>query len=214
MTDQDNSEGLSAQFAATPEDLMALYDNWSPSYDDDIESWGYEVPETVAAMLSASVPTGSPSSEVLDAGCGTGRTGAALRVAGFDSVVGIDFSAESLKMAAARHAYAELIQADLNKTLLFQDDRFAGVVSTGVFTYLHEPEPVIRELVRVTRQGGTIIFSQRTDLWDAHDTEGSVGRIEADGLCRAEFSDPQPYLPGHPEYGKAIKVIYTRIQVV
>ncbi len=214
MTDQHDSSELSAQFAASTEELVALYDSWSPSYDDDVSSWGYEVPETVAAMLGATVlQTTGPSAEILDAGCGTGRTGAALRATGFATVIGIDFSTDSLALAGHRNAYAALVHGDLNKPLPFDDDQFAGVASAGVFTYLQEPEPVIRELVRVTQPGGVVIFSQRTDLWDPRDTEASVGRVEADGLASAEFSDPQPYLPGHPEYGKAIKVIYTRMQV-
>ena len=32
------------------DELIVIYDEWSDTYDDDVRSWGYEVPERLAAL--------------------------------------------------------------------------------------------------------------------------------------------------------------------
>lgn len=206
-----DSAGLSDQFASSSEDLRALYDDWAPAYDADVESWGYQVPGTVAAMLCASGVT--DGAEVLDAGCGTGGSGVALHSAGLRPVFGIDFSTESLVRARARGVYSGVAAVDLTKPLPFADGRFAAVGSSGVFTYISDVEATLRELVRVTKPGGAIVFSQRTDLWESRNCDTALANLVHDGLCRRESTDPKPYLPGHPEYGHTIGVIYTTMRL-
>lgn len=201
---------LKAQFESTTEDVAAMYDEWAENYDADLDGWDYEVPERIAALL---VATGLPDGEVLDAGCGTGRSGAALRDAGVSDVLGVDVSPASLAVAERRGVYRATRDVDLTQPLPFADDRFAAAISAGVFSYLGDPEPAVRELVRVVRPGGQVIFSQRTDLWEIYDCGGVVDRVVADGICSAAISEPQPYLPGHPEFGDEIDVIYTTLHV-
>ncbi len=206
-----DSEGLSAQFGASAEQLQSLYDSWAPDYDADVESWGYQVPVEVASALMAEGV--GQEHEVLDAGCGTGGSGVALKQAGFASVVGIDFSTESLARAKAREVYEVVAAVDLTKPLPFRDHRFAAVGSAGVFTYIDDVEATLRELLRVTESGGVIVFSQRTDLWEARGCDAVLAGLEAAELCTAESTEPKPYLPGHPEYGDIIGVIYTTLRI-
>lgn len=211
-----DSEGLSAQFAATSDELRALYDEWAHEYDADVESWGYQVPITVASMLQESGI--SESAEVLDAGCGTGGSGVALKQAGFTSVFGIDFSTESLARAKERAtvdgpAYDGLAAVDLTEPLPFADQRFGAVASSGVFTYIEDIEATLLELVRVTTTGGVVVFSQRTDLWETRNCDLALAKLSAATGCIVTSTDPQPYLPGHPEYGDTIGVIYTTLRL-
>ncbi len=204
-----STEGLSAQFDASPADLMALYDDWASGYDADVASWGYEVPAWLTGALQQH---DGPHGLVLDAGCGTGGLGVALAAADREAV-GVDFSGASLDLAASRHVYSGVLQADLNQPLPFAANTFAAVGSAGVFTYLPDIAPVLTELIRVTMPGGLIVFSQRTDLWEQRDSGSAIAQVVADETCDATISDPQPYLPGHPEYGDDIGVRYTAITV-
>lgn len=99
------------------------------------------------------------SGRILDAGVGTGRNipyypdGAEM--------AGIDLSPAMLARAerrrAALGARVELSQMDVTK-LAFQDGAFDAAVSTFLFCVLPEnlQKPALRNLVRVTKTGGTI----------------------------------------------------------
>ncbi len=213
----DDGAGLSGlAHAESTDEVVARYDGWASDYDDDLDRWGYEVPERLAAELAALVgqaaPLGAPTDGaalegvVLDAGCGTGRCGVALRAQGFALVHGVDASLASLELAATRGVYDETTQADLTQRLPFDDATFAAVTCAGVLTYLADTEAVLTELLRVVESGGSVLASQRTDLWEERSCADAIAALVAAGLCRAEVSDPLPYLPGHAEYAESILV--------
>ena len=198
-----SGEGLAARSSATPEEVVALYDSWADGYDDDLDRWGYDAPERVASIVVARVGDGR---EVLDAGCGTGRAGAALARAGCAPIGGGDVSAASLDVARRRDVYAELDLLDLDGALSFADDRFAAAVSVGVFTYVADTAATLRELCRVVEPGGVVVLTQRDDLWDERGTGATLAELAEEGTCSVEASDPVPYLPGHPEFGDDIGI--------
>ena len=61
--------------------------------------------------------------------------------------------------AAEKGKYKELKHLYLGRALDFADDRFAAVVSAGVFTQGHAPLSGLDELIRVTQPGGLLVFS-------------------------------------------------------
>jgi len=94
-------------------DVAQYYDQWAGGYDDDLSSWNYRAPSRAASLLTAHAPQ---AQRVLDAGCGTGMAGAALRHAGFDGELhGIDLSDASLVLADQRGVYQRLRQGDLQQ---------------------------------------------------------------------------------------------------
>ncbi len=193
---------LSQAFSTPTDALVVIYDEWSDTYDADVASWGYEVPDRLAIRLATHrTPASAPL--VFDAGCGTGQSGLALAAAGFDRLVGADVSPASLERARSHRVHERLELADLTRTLPFDTASFDATVSAGVFTYLPDPARTIRELLRVT--AGPVIFSQRTDLWEPRSMDQIVAHLRSDG-CSVEVSEPLPYLPGHPEYGESIRV--------
>ncbi len=205
--------GLASHWDEQPEEIVELYDTWaSGDYDDDVAAWGYDAPERVAAMVANHL--GEHGGTVLDAGCGTGRVGAALHTLGISDVVGGDFTPKSVEAARARGVYTAVDHLDLNAPLEFPDDRFAAAVSVGVFTYLTDTAATLRQLQRVVRPGGVVIFTQRTDLWDDRNLDELLRTLVASGSCTATTSAPEPYLPGHPEFGDDIRIIYTTLTVV
>jgi predicted TPR repeat methyltransferase len=212
VTSEATSNGLAAEWNAPPEEIADYYDDWAASggYDTDVASWGYEAPERVAAMV---VERSAPG-EVLDAGCGTGRVGVALRAAGVDDIIGGDFTPASIEVARSLGVYRSVGHLDLNGPLDFATDRFSAAVSVGVFSYVADTGAALAELLRVVRPGGTVIFTQRTDLWHERSCDAVIQSFVDSGDCVAHMSEPSPYLPGHPEFGADISIIYSTLEVL
>ncbi|MEM7093097.1 MAG: class I SAM-dependent methyltransferase [Actinomycetota bacterium] len=153
---------------ASGADLAAKYDRWAETYDDDHDSWGWRGPEAIATALVGALESHGLAGPVLDAGCGTGRAGAALRSAGFGGPLsGLDLSTGMLDVAAQLGLYKELVQGTLD-TMPFDDGAFDAVVSAGVLTHGHVAPSAMRELARVTRAGGYVAITQRLDLADRY----------------------------------------------
>jgi predicted TPR repeat methyltransferase len=200
---------LAGRAGDDPAAIAALYDGWALTrYESDLVEWGYDAPERVAERLvAAEIPGDEP---VLDAGCGTGLVGVALRQHEIEPIVGGDFSSESVEVARSRDVYSAVVDFDLNGPLDFADGEFRATVSVGVFSYLIDTEATVRELLRVTRPGGVVIFTQRSDLWDERDVDGILDRV-AGRMSSVSVSGPQPYLPGNPEFGDRIGIRYVTL---
>jgi ubiquinone/menaquinone biosynthesis C-methylase UbiE len=95
---------------------------------------------------------GVSGARVLDAGCGVGAFSEPLVAANI--VHGVDFSARSLEYAAARGLKTHV--GDL-AALPFADGFFDLVLCIGVIQLIDDHRPVLRELARVTRPGGTLL---------------------------------------------------------
>lgn len=161
-----HSKALEDVYAAgSPDELARAYADWSVSYDRETLSLGYALPFIVTSWLARHVPRGG--GPILDAGCGTGLSGAYLKALGYDRLEGLDFSSEMLAVASARGAYEKLAEVELGKILPWPDDHFAAFFSTGVFTEGHAPASSLDELVRITRPGGHAIMTVRDTVLEA-----------------------------------------------
>ena len=146
-----------------PTAVAEVYDTWATDYDADLAQWDYRAPQLTVDRLSAAQSGAAP---VLDVGCGTGLVGRLLGASGFTDVSGIDLSARSLELAEATGAYRELRQVDLQASPIpWDDDHFAALTCVGVMTYLPDVAEVVAEFCRVVEAGGSILFTQREDIW-------------------------------------------------
>ena len=129
MADPDDHSWLKSGSTSSA-DVKRAYDDWADSYDETLESWDYRAPRQAAAYLRDDVAS---DAVILDAGCGTGLTGLALREAGFDGPIdGIDLSAESLNEAEKRGIYRNLTAVDLQSTPLpVPADRYDALICIG-----------------------------------------------------------------------------------
>jgi len=137
---------------------------------------------------------------VLDAGAGTGITGEILALIGHKDIVGIDVSPKMLEIARRKGVYGDLRQMELGGKLDFPSDAFAAVVSTGVFAAGHAPPESFDDLIRVTRPGGHIVASVRTDVYldggfkekqEALEREERWRLLEmTDSFAHLRFEDP------------------------
>jgi predicted TPR repeat methyltransferase len=182
------------QSSSDPREVADRYDQWAQGYDDDLASWSYQAPAVVAGIVVTRHPA---ASSVLDVGCGTGLAGRALRAEGCTGQIrGVDLSQASLDVAARSGAYESLEIADLQQRLAFEDDSFDAVVCVGVMTYLPEVEAVWRELARVAAPWGTVVVTQREDLWETRECQAVVDRLTDEGVWTAlDIKGPAPYLP-------------------
>jgi 2-polyprenyl-3-methyl-5-hydroxy-6-metoxy-1,4-benzoquinol methylase len=103
--------------------------------------------------------------EILDAGCGTGRTALAL-AASRHRVTGIDVHRPSLEWARRKAAEArvplELIQGDLLVTSrALPAERFHVVLCLGVLYTCADYGAIVAELARVLRPGGMLLATFR-----------------------------------------------------
>lgn len=194
MADTGHDGHLGAVYQAkSPDQIAAAYDGWAASYDEEMARTGYRHPTIGLALLARHLPGGA--APILDAGVGTGLTGAWFGIMGWPEVEGIDISEGMLARAAAKGAYARLSRAVLGETLPFADGQFAAVISTGVFTTGHVGAEALPELVRITRQGGPIVLTVKETLWQGQMAAAVAGLA---GATLVETTDPYISMPGDP----------------
>ncbi len=144
--------------SAPAEYVAALFDGYAGEYDQHLTSTlQYRVPQALCALLAERVPERS-GLDVLDLGCGTGLSGAALRGLA-RQLTGIDLSPRMLARARERGLYDHLIEGDIVQVLATQNAGFDLVVAADVFVYIGELEAVVASAARVLRPGGWLAFS-------------------------------------------------------
>lgn len=105
------------------------------------------------------------SGSLLDIGCGAGATLYAMDHLPRD-VVGVDFSAPSLELAAQALPSATFLEAEA-AALPFPDDRFDAALSCGVALYFPDltyARAALAEMVRVLRPGGRGLLIDLMDV--------------------------------------------------
>jgi predicted TPR repeat methyltransferase len=205
-------DGWLLRGSADPADVAAYYDEWAQRYDADLDGWAYRAPGIVAGIVLEHAPR---ADVVLDAGCGTGRTGRALRSAGYHGDLhGIDLSEESLAIARRSQAYTSIAPADLQQPLTFPDNSFDALTCVGVMTYVPDVEVCWREFSRIVRPGGVVVVTQREDLWEQRQCQSVIDRLHVDGTWEPLWvSDAEPYLPGNDDFAEQIGVYYVATRI-
>jgi predicted TPR repeat methyltransferase len=198
-TTRDNNPIEAVYTAQTPDELARAYQAWANAYDRETLELGYCSPFAITAWLARHVT--DRDGEILDAGCGTGLSAPIMNALGYTRLCGLDFSNNMLNLARARGGYRELVQAELGKTLPFDDGRFTAFISSGVFTAGHAPANSFRELVRILRLGGFAIFTVRDSIFESGGFRAVFAGLESSSAWRLiERSPPfRAFVIGEPE---------------
>jgi SAM-dependent methyltransferase len=180
-------------------ELTQRYDEWAKDYDRDLsEFFGWIAPKTASAYLAKYV---HPDSIVLDAGAGTGLVGLALAEHGFQNLTAMDLSEGMLKEARDKNVYKKLDQMVLGEPLGYETDSFDAVISVGVMTLGHAGPESFKELLRITKPQGHIVFTIRTDVYLKNGFKEKQKEMESKKLWEiVDVSDEFHPLPtGEPE---------------
>ncbi|MEO3413703.1 class I SAM-dependent methyltransferase [Roseovarius sp. CAU 1744] len=193
--------------AKSPDETRRIYNRWSESYDADNLSRGFRLPPVGAGLLARHL--GPADGPVLDAGCGTGLAGEALKILGYERLIGCDLSPDMLSAAQRTGAYAELHEADLGKPLPFAADHFAGFICVGSFGPGHAPPISLVHLAHVTRSGGYGVFNLIEATFADQGFPPVMAGLESSGAWEiVQRTEPfLPFLLGEPD-------LWTRAYVV
>ncbi len=164
------------------EEVAARYNLWAQEYDADLQSYGYRSPGITAGLVGRYVPNdGSP---VLDAGAGTGIMGEILALLGYSDITALDLSPGMLEVAGRKGVYKDLKQAALGGPLDFPSDHFGAVVCIGTLVGGHAPPSSFDELIRITRPGGRLVFTVRSDVYFGGGFKDRQEELEAAGAWK------------------------------
>ncbi|WP_313617011.1 class I SAM-dependent methyltransferase [Agrobacterium sp.] len=141
--------------------VETLFDQHAEAFEDIlVEQLGYAVPMLVRQRLQ-SLNLG-PFKRMLDLGCGTGLTGAALRDM-VDDITGIDISENMVEIAHEKEIYETLYVAEVEDFLEDNDDdAFDLITATDVLPYLGALEPLFFGTAENLAPGGIFVFSSET----------------------------------------------------
>jgi phosphatidylethanolamine/phosphatidyl-N-methylethanolamine N-methyltransferase len=136
--------------------VRAAYSRWAANYDN----WFGLISATARRQAVAAVNT-APGTQVLEVGVGTGL--ALPLYTATKRVTGIDLSADMLRLARLRvverglRNIDGLLEMDAQATS-FETARFDIAVAMFVASVVPDPRALVRELRRVVRPGGKILF--------------------------------------------------------
>ena len=89
------------------------------------------------------------NAKILDVGVGSGTLAKFWKEQGYD-VVGLDISDKSLTIASSKGIYC--VKGDVTKGLPFCDNTFDLVYSDGLLEHFIDPEPILKEIFRVSKK--------------------------------------------------------------
>ncbi|SFS17479.1 demethylmenaquinone methyltransferase [Granulicella pectinivorans] len=170
-----------ARPAGTADELSAsvnvqrMFDTIAPSYDrlNHILSVGLDRTWWLRASRAFLPVLRDPASRVLDLCCGTGdMTGALIKLRPCKGapVTGVDFSAQMLDRARAKHAKANAVFVEADALHLpYPDNSFDLITSAFGFRNLANYAEGLAELHRVLRPGGQI------GILECNQPDGTIG---------------------------------------
>lgn len=165
--------------------MMDLVQKNASVYNASAQSWedamktnvGHKYLEKPA--MDAELPGTLEDKEVLSIGVGTGDELKEILKRNPARVVGIDISRELLKIAAQKYPTVEFKEMDMTQ-MDFADEEFDVVYSSLTFHYALDWDVLLKEIKRVLKKGGTLLFSthnpQYWGLKPATGNEHSNGR--------------------------------------
>ena len=124
------------------------------------------------------------------------------------SLTGIDYSPGMLDEAERKGVYDALHTMDMNLALTLPSDSYDAVTCIGTFTSTHVKPEAVRELARVTRAGGVLVFTVRDDYWQSTNFIDLVTELHVSGVAGIEQIRLEPYI--HSE-GSECRFVVLRV---
>ncbi|MDA3031031.1 MAG: methyltransferase domain-containing protein [Actinomycetota bacterium] len=178
---------------ATQADTDAYYTQWAASYDDELTRQGYQTPRRCAEALRR---FGAPDAAVLDIGCGTGLSGAALAAAGFTDLAGTDVNTEMLDVARAAGIYRHTWVTDIDDPFPFARGTYDAISAVGVIGIGAAPASLLRLSLEALATGGRMVFSYNDHALEVPEFTDALTDVISSGLAKQEFAEHSTHIAG------------------
>ncbi|WP_255168969.1 class I SAM-dependent methyltransferase [Natrononativus amylolyticus] len=134
-----------------------MYDSEAETYEDRYQGFeGRYLTELETNYIIELIDTTTGS--VLDIGTGGGRFVRVLNRTGqYSQLVGLDVSAEMLKQSKTRSPH-DFVRGDASQ-LPFTSNTFDLVTAIGIFEYIEDLVPLLRDINRVLAPQGQLVFT-------------------------------------------------------
>ena len=153
-----HNKSLSYQF-----NKVEVYNQWADTYDEYVESIGYNGPKNFAKILKNTAK--KDKIRVLDFGCGTGLLGNEIKNLFRNEVelIGIDISDNMISKAEEKGCYNKIFNANLDELcveeIIEKFGYFDYIVSCGVFVEGHVGFHIFEKLLQICKEA--IFFTVR-----------------------------------------------------
>jgi betaine-homocysteine S-methyltransferase len=180
----DGGTILGSMDELSPSAIARTYDDLAPTYATLVQRAGYVLPQVMAGHFRAVADRLGVSVDgaVIDAGCGNGLSGIALRDAGFTQVYGLDLSPgliAQIPPGLYRSFEGEgVIEASLTDLPQHYWGQFDHVFSAG--TIGHTATLDLDGIVKLARKGGLVAFSVRENRLGRYDV--ALAALRSSGL--------------------------------
>ncbi|GMT41331.1 MAG: hypothetical protein IEMM0001_2066 [bacterium] len=190
---------MSIESSNEPQDFTKFeHDGW------EAISRGYEqhfsglTTQSVTAVLDAAAV--KSDSRVLDVCCGPGMLTAAALARGAQTV-GIDFSAEVVKIASSNVPDAAIHKGDA-QSLPFADTSFDAVVCGFGIIHVPDPQKALSEMYRVLKPDGRVAVS----VWEAPNPNNGFGLLYGSIKANADMGVDLPHGPDFFQFSDTVKL--------
>lgn len=136
-------------------ETVAVYRDWAKDYDADVGARGYETPARIAQALVPHLPLDTP---ILDFGCGTGISGAALVRAGYHVIDGTDITDKMVEIAQTKDIYRKLWISEPG-AVPATPGHYGAIVATGVISLGAAPPETLDLLIAALGPNALIALS-------------------------------------------------------
>lgn len=189
------NEFLNKAYGARDTDATReLYDAWAASYEAEVANNGYATPGRCAAALAEHLS--DKKAPILDFGCGTGLSGLALKLGGFETIDGVDLSLDMLEVAKTKQIYRTLSHTEADAELPGKPGDYAAIAAVGVIGAGAAPIAVFDTLMNGLDSGGFLVFSFNDHALADYANEGKLNEWLDCGAARLLVREYGPHLPG------------------
>ena len=172
-------------------DTQKLYADWADTYEADLIAKEYATPARIAAAVETLDQ--DRTCAILDFGCGTGMSGAALANVGFSTIDGTDITPEMLAYAQKKQAYRKLWLGTPGE-LDFETGAYDVIVACGVISLGAAPPDMLGALLDNLAIGGHLAFSYNDPTIADSAYGDELDRHIASGLAVQVFRQHGPHL--------------------
>lgn len=172
------------------EETIAVYAEWAERYHAEVTERGYQTPNRLAKALAQFAPL---DAEILDFGCGTGISGAALRDAGFQTIDGTDVTKEMLDQVTDSGIYRKLWHSSPTD-MGFAAGTYPVIVAVGVVSLGAAPPETLTALADKMPEGGYLALSYNDPTLADQRYEDALDAVCQAGLIKVVFREHGPHL--------------------